>query len=180
LQEAERRFPKTPTALIALRQLSDAYLNVWNTPAKAVECQRKIAAMFAGTPEEFEARTQIGRILYESKNYPEAIFELTQMLAKIPKGYRTEASRTMLGLAYLATSNYADARDEFAQVINTDSGEFREKSLYLMGYSYISEQKYPEALKPFQDLVNLYPDGEYAAKARSFMDKIKPAGQTAK
>lgn len=116
---------------------------------------------------------KLGKINYEEKDFGKAIFELTYLIDIIPEDFEKKSILTFLGLAYIGTGSYEDARSQFAQVINVDYGEHREKCLYLMGYSYICEQKYQDAVKPFNDLLNLYPKSKYTDKARSFLEKIQ-------
>jgi len=73
----------------------------------------------------------------------------------------------------MGLGDYEQARNEFGKVINEDQGELREKCLYLMGYSYIAQGKYLEAVKPFTDLINLYPSGQYFDNAQTYLEKIK-------
>jgi tetratricopeptide (TPR) repeat protein len=161
-------------AFTALDEQTELYLNQWNLPYKAIECQSEIIKLFPETEREFNARLKISKIHYEkTKDLPKAIFELTLLLDKMPEDYQIEPIRTLLGMAYLGNQDYEDARNEFAKVINVNQGAHRENCLYLMGYSYIIEQKYQEAIKPFENLINLYPGGDKAIKAKSFLDKIK-------
>ena len=164
--------PRTEEAFESRERLTDMYIETWKLPNKAVEMQRAIVSDFKGAEREYQARMKIAKILYEQKLYPETIVELSQLLKQMPAQYSNSAVHTMLGLAYLSNNNLEDARNEFAQVINQDEGEYREKCLYMMGYSFVIEQRYSEAVQPFNDLQKLYPDGSYSRKAGEFLSKI--------
>ena len=157
----------------ALSRLTDLYLDFWKLPDRAIASQREISEIRKGTDEDFAAQTRIAKIYYEIKDYQRATSEIERVLSILPKEYSDASLRTLLGLTYLAETDYDNARNEFAKVINKDQGEYKEKCLYLLGYSYICEQKYGEAQKPFDDLVNLYPSGMYTEKAKSFLSKIR-------
>lgn len=168
---------KSQYAQQAFERLTDLYLTFWKLPDKAIQTQQAMARAFAGTENEYKAEMRVAKIYYENKKFSEAIFELTRLIGKLPANYAKEPAQTMLGLAYLGTQSYDDARNEFAKVINTDQGEYREKCLYLTGYSFICEQKYQEAVKPFTDLIQLYPKSSYASQADSFLKKINSSRQ---
>ena len=176
LAELAKMNSRTEEAYARLQRLSDLYVDQWKLPAQAIQIQRRVIELFPGSEKELQARLKIAKIQYSERAFQEAIYELTQLLAKLPQDYQDAPARTMLGLAYIATAAYEDARDQFAQVINKDTGEHREQCLYLVGYSYICEQKYSEAVKPFKDLINLYPNGPHTKTARDFLGKIEATG----
>jgi len=74
----------------------------------------------------------------------------------------------MLAMAYQGEGNYEDSRKELATVIAEDEGQNREKCLYLTGYSYICEQKYADAVKPFRELVQKYLRETIRRRRRTF------------
>ncbi|MEN6626631.1 MAG: tetratricopeptide repeat protein [Candidatus Sumerlaeia bacterium] len=138
----------------------------------ALSTQRRISKLFPATESDYNARLRIARILMDDKKYEEAIAELNTLLNNLPKQYQDIPVRTLLGLALIGASRYDDARNELAGIQNRDSGEYRERALYLIGYSFIIEQKYAEAVRPFTDLVNLYPKGQYTRQAKDFISRI--------
>jgi len=176
LGELAKMNRQTDAAHAQFQRLSDLYLDQWKLPAQAIQVQRRIIEVFPNCDKEWQARLKIAKIQYSETAFQEAIYELTLLLAKLPQDYQDAPARTMLGLAYVAAAAYEDARDQFAQVINKDTGEYREQCLYLVGYSYICEQKYSEAVKPFKDLVNLYPNGPHTTTAKDFLGKIEGTG----
>jgi TolA-binding protein len=176
LGELAKMNRQTDAAHAQFQRLSDLYLDQWKLPAQAIQVQRRIIEVFPNCDKEWQARLKIAKIQYSETAFQEAIYELTLLLAKLPQDYQDAPARTMLGLAYVAAAAYEDARDQFAQVINKDTGEYREQCLYLTGYSYICEQKYSEVVKPFKDLVNLYPNGPHTTTAKDFLGKIEGTG----
>ena len=168
--------PKSAAGREAWDRLSDLYLSYWQLPDKSLgDAARDHQEFCRDRGRNTSPSSGLQKIFYEQKDYPQAIYNLTKLLESLPAGYAKEPAQTMLGLAYIGTAAYDDARNEFAQVINKDQGEYREKCLYLMGYSYICEQKYADAVRPFTDLIALYPSGMFAKQAQGYLEKIKAA-----
>lgn len=172
LEKAVQLTSDVKTVTEASNRLTAMYIDIWKIPNKAIEAQQLISAKFPNTTQDFDARMKVSKILYEQKEFPKAIFELGKLLAMIPKDYDANPVQILMGLSYLSVGNYESARNSLAQIINKDTGAYREKALYLMGYSFISQQKYAEAVKPFKDLKALYPHGQYAAQANKFLEKL--------
>jgi tetratricopeptide (TPR) repeat protein len=165
----------------ALDRLAAMYETQWNLPDRAIGALRKIPTASDDFDTKANARLKISKILYKEKRYQEVTHELTVLISELPKKYETTTRKkydlspvhTMLAMAYLGDGSYEDSRKELATVVAEDEGKNREQCLYLTGYSYICEQKYADAVKPFHELVEKYPDGDFAKKAQDFLAKLE-------
>lgn len=156
-----------------INRTTDLYLLQQKQPDEAIRIQRFISKYYPSTEYDYNSRLRISKILMGDKKYDQAITELNELLKILPKEYQDVPVRALLGLALIGAQRYGEARNELAGVQNKDTGELRERALYLIAYSYIIEQKYSEAVRPFTDLMNLYPNGQYSRQAKDFLAKIQ-------
>jgi tetratricopeptide (TPR) repeat protein len=155
-----------------LERIVTLYEKKWEMPEEAIQYRRQMATLFSGTENGWQARLDTAKALYAVKNYETAASELDDLLKVLPNNYQREPLWLMRGLCLMSLNRNEDARNHFAQVINSGKSEHQEQALYLMGYSYIIEQQYQQSQKPFSDLVKMYPNGQYAQKAQSFLKKV--------
>ncbi len=173
LKRIAEEAPGTSMQQSASETMADLYVNVWNSPELAMEALEILIRDSNSGPVKNAARFRRAKIAYETRLYESATFDLESLLSEPDLKIDSAPVRTLLGLSYLASGEGELARGEFARVVNINDGEYREKCLYLMGYSLIAEQRYGEAEKPFRDLIGLYPNGSYTQRASEFLAKVQ-------
>jgi tetratricopeptide (TPR) repeat protein len=165
--------PVAQEVVAALNRLTELYESFWKLPGRAIETQREIASDLPGTEHEWAARLKIARILYDQKDYAQSIVALTDLIDKMSADFPEDEVRTLLGLAHIGAKSFSDARAELARVAAMSESKHRPQCLYLTGYAFVCEQKYPEALEPFLELAASHPDSPFAERARPFIRDIR-------
>ena len=118
---------------------------------------------------------QIAMINLDNKNYEEATLKFKEIIYKYPLSNEGVQSEIMLGFIDYLTMNYDDAIYKFNRVIKIyPSHKNIDYAYYMRAVSYfeqISGENFDgksnrEAKKNFQELLNRYPDSEYAKDSR--------------
>lgn len=162
----------------AIERIATLYCETWKLPDDAIAALRRISATSNDLDVKADVTLKIAKILYEERNYQRAIYEIASILPKLPKQCDSAPLQTLLAMAYLGNCDYAECRATLATVISTDNALYREQCLYLMGYTYVCERKYADAVQPFKELVRLYPVGLYTKKAQNFLQRFEVSGRS--
>ncbi|MEQ8819145.1 MAG: hypothetical protein RLY93_02800 [Sumerlaeia bacterium] len=171
--------PGTQLAFESLTRLSELYKESWDLPEEAIEVQREIAEQFAGESRGWSAAFNVAKFNYEEKKYERALYELTVLGETLPEAYDRQPIHLLSGMSYLALSDMESARNQFARVVNAGDDTRREQALYLMAYTHIVEQDYDRAVQPLNDLLMLYPNGQYERQARQWLSRFEASAGAA-
>ncbi|MCE5231217.1 tetratricopeptide repeat protein [bacterium] len=164
----------TTTFIVGVaNRITDLYEKQLKQPENAIGIQKRLSRICQNTEYDYNARLRAAKILMDNQKYERAVMDLNSLIKTLPKEYQDIPVRTLLGLALIGASRYDDARNELSIVQNRDSRQYRERALYLIGYSYIRENKLEEAVRPFNDLANLYPSGQFTRQAKEYIRKLE-------
>jgi tetratricopeptide (TPR) repeat protein len=120
-----------------------------NQPDKAEEVLRGILKT---DPENEPAVEQLTQLLLDEGKSAEAVSLLENINAKAPSATLLD----LLGDAYTQTKNLAKAEDAYRKAVELDPSELTHYRG--LGQTLLAEEKYPEALKVYQKLIDLMPD----------------------
>ncbi len=91
-------------------------------------------------------------------DYGRAISEFERFIYFFPKERRVSLARQLIGLCYLDSGKYEEARKVFAQVFRADpDSAMAKKALFLTGESYYKEGVYDKAADFFDEVLKRYP-----------------------
>ena len=119
-----------------------------------------------------QCRFYAAHYLYRNARYGETLAVLRDCEA-------TDVRRHLLeGLCYVKTNNMQKAKGALEVVLGKfpDSPQ-AEQALFLMGWCDLTAGSKAKAAETFKKLIEKYPTGTYAEKARKFLENLEPAGQ---
>ena len=91
-------------------------------------------------------------------DYGRAISEFERFIYFFPKERRVSLARQLIGLCYLDSGKYEEARKVFAQVFRADpDSAMAGKALFLTGESYYKEGVFDKAESFFDEVLKRYP-----------------------
>lgn len=166
-------YPSDLTAAVAQKAVLTIYNEKLKLMDEAVEAGHFLYEHYPNTAEGREALFTVGKMYYENKKPQNAIYEFTRCLGIMSDEQEKNSIRLLIALSYLQLQDYDTCRAQLKEIINKSNVEtVSAKAHYLMGYSYLVEQKYSEAKSEFEILQSRYPASNEAADAKSFVQKL--------
>ncbi len=113
-----------------------------------------------------EAETElfvIAQKAFEDGFYDVAIRYINQLLEEHPNTEKKIEAKLLLGQCYFFKSQYLQAYDNFQSLLNYT--EFKDATLYWLGETLLKGSDYTQAIKQYEQLVELYPQSIYSAQA---------------
>jgi len=142
------------------------------------ELQAKVDGMGSlpsGKPladDEFKSRYESARNLFMMKSYGEAISALGTLAASNPTHMLASNCHYWMGECYNAMGNYRKAIDEFQTVMGYRRSYKFADALIMSGLCYLKMGENATARSKFQELIDRYPDSEYAPRAMRYLGKL--------
>jgi outer membrane protein assembly factor BamD len=124
----------------------------------------------------------VAKSLYDKQDYLDAVDEFTTIKLKFSGSSIIDKSLYYLGMSYYKREEYILANYEFESLLrNYPSSNFYEDARYMLGMCYYGlspdyklDQTYTRyAINEFQNYVELYPNGKYAAKSERRIEQLK-------
>jgi len=114
--------------------------------------------------------------LFKAGEYGEAVPLLEKFIASHKAAHRNLVKEAMLmkGRSYVQLNEIDKAvNDFFTLIVEYPETSETPETNYFLGYCYMLQGKFKEAVEAFDCLIKSHPDSTYAAKARVSLDRIK-------
>jgi len=95
--------------------------------------------------------------------YDVAIRYIDQYLQSYPQAKKRTQAKLLLGQCFFFKSQYLKAFETFQELMQVS--EFKDATLFWIGETYFKGSDYKEAIKHYQQLIELYPDSVYVPQA---------------
>ncbi|MFO7890160.1 MAG: tetratricopeptide repeat protein [bacterium] len=109
---------------------------------------------------------------YYNKNYSQAINRFQNLLNSNPNHKLASNCQYWIGECYYAMRNYQQALNAFKNVLTYNSSYKFDDALIMNGITYMKIGEAEMAKKNFQQLVENYPNSEYAPKAMRYLGRL--------
>lgn len=109
---------------------------------------------------------------YYNDGYSDSISLFRMLLQQYPDHNLSGSCRYWIAENLFALSRYDEAIAELNIILNSSESTKRDDALFLLGKAYLKVGSGDRAREAFSDLVNRYPDSEYASDARDYMRKL--------
>lgn len=132
-------------------------------------------AVAGGSPladDEFKSRYESARSKFDMKSYGEAISALQALAASNPTHMLASNCHYWMGECYNATGNYRKAIAEFQTVMQYRQSYKFADALIMSGLCYLKIGENATARSKFQELIDRYPESEYAPKAMRYLGSL--------
>jgi tol-pal system protein YbgF len=106
------------------------------------------------------------------KSYGEAIDALQSLASSNPTHMLASNCHYWMGECYNAMGNYRKAIDEFQSVMAYRQSYKFADALIMSGLCYLKMGENATARSKFQELIDKYPDSEYAPKAMRYLGRL--------
>lgn len=122
--------------------------------------------------DEFKSRYESARNLFQMKSYSEAIDALQTLASSNPTHMLASNCHYWMGECYNAMGNYRKAITEFQSVMQYRQSYKFADALIMSGLCYLKMGENATARSKFQELIDRYPDSEYAPKAMRYLGRL--------
>ncbi len=110
--------------------------------------------------------------LFYDKKYDQAINRFQNLMNSNPNHKLASNCQYWIGESYNAQRNYRKALDAFKSVLNYNKSYKFDDALIMNGVIYMKIGEVEMAKRNFQQLVQNYPDSEYAPKAMRYLGRL--------
>jgi tol-pal system protein YbgF len=142
---------------------------------QALEEERSGGLTAGGPPlseGEFKSKYASALDKFHMRQYREAIADFQALAASNPKHMLASNCHYWTGECYNALGNYQKAVQEFQTVLNYSRSYKLAPALIMSGLCYIKMGDSNMARTRFQELIDRYPDSEYAPKAMRYLGSL--------
>ena len=158
-QGIANKWPKTPTAFVALNQIAATYADQrkWE---KTVDVLREIVREFPDHQRVPDILLAMGNIYLELLREPSRALEVYNRILKSYPNYKNQAQvHLAIGYALLRQHKFQSAREKFKQVIQTypKNGAVCAGAQFALGNTYELEDKWERALNEYRWVMDVYP-----------------------
>jgi len=132
-------------------------------------------AISGGNPladNEFKSQYEAARNKFQMKSYGEAISALQALAASNPTHMLASNCHYWMGECYNAMGNYQKAIEEFKTVMQYRQSYKFADALIMSGLCYLKIGENATARSKFQELIDRYPESEYAPKAMRYLGSL--------
>jgi TolA-binding protein len=105
----------------------------------------------------------IAQKAFEDGFYDVAMRYIEQLFKQYPQTEKRVPANLLLGQCYFFKSQYLKAYDVFQELLKYT--EFQDATLFWLGETYLKGADYSQAKKQYRQLIDTYPDSEYAPQA---------------
>jgi tol-pal system protein YbgF len=127
-------------------------------------------------PPATEAEAQLYKKafdLYYGRDYAQAIAKFEELLKKFPAGTYADNCFYWIGECQFSQGNFAKAIASFRKVFTFPETEKADDAQLKLGYCYLRLGEKKQAADAFKKVVSLYPDSEYAERAKEELAKLE-------
>lgn len=124
------------------------------------------------TRQEFENRYSQALKFFEQSQYSEAIKLFSTLLDENVHAKLADNSQYWIGECYFGLGDYRQSIVEFEKVFSFDDNDKYDDSYLKLGLCNMKIGKCQQAKLHFSQILDHYPESEYAAKAKYFVNKI--------
>ena len=136
--------------------------------SKAVELYQQVVAQYPRTKTAALSRYYLGNSYLELGDYDNAISAYQVFIQRHPgSSFLVAMAWQRLGYAYLAKGDLKQAETSFEAVANSQEAQNKDQSLFEIGRLREVQGRKQEAVPPYQEIVNKYPDSVLAAEAKA-------------
>ena len=121
---------------------------------------------------EFKTRYASALSKFHMKRYQEAIQDFRALSASNPKHVLSSNCHYWIGECFNAMGDYRKAISEFQTVLGYASSYKLDDALIMGGLCYLKLGENNTARSQFQELLNRYPESEYAPKAMRYLGRL--------
>jgi tol-pal system protein YbgF len=121
---------------------------------------------------EFKAGYEAARDKFQMKSYREAISDFQALASSNPTHMLASNCHYWMGECYNATGEYSKAIAEFQKVMQYRQSYKFADALIMSGLCYLKMGESATARSKFQELIDRYPDSEYAPKAMRYLGSL--------
>jgi len=107
--------------------------------------------------------------LFNARNYHETIAVLSDLVDRFPNHPLSSNFEYWIGESYYCLNNYAAALETFEKVLSFEKSHKLDDALIMAGLCYLRLGDNDKATQNFQELLNKYPDSEFADKAKRYL-----------
>jgi outer membrane protein assembly factor BamD (BamD/ComL family) len=165
------------------------------TPAEAEEAQAATIKIYAEKVKDYASaahacgeyvkrypkskdalNSEYLKALYEwqANNFDAALVDIKAFRSAHADSGLMPSAILLEGLTYNSQGKLDDAVKSFGEVLaKYPKHRLAGKAQYLIGFAYLSGQKYSQARDAFQKVVDFYPGDSYAVQAKDYMEKLK-------
>lgn len=134
---------------------------------KAIIEYRRLLSYYPKSEFRPKAQEAVFRLLYKQKNYLEAIKWGKRIIQEETTKVDTIKLKYFMGCAYYRIDNFDQAIKYFRGIRNSDREDLIDRTYLLEGLSYVSQEKWDEAIKIFE---NINSNSSYYNKAQEFIE----------
>lgn len=135
---------------------------------KAIELYQRVVAQYPRTKAAAWSRYYLGNSYLELGDYDGAISAYQVFIKRHPGStFLIAMAWQRLGYAYLAKGDLKQAEMFFEAVANGKEAQNKDQSLFEIGRLREFQGRKQEAITPYQEMVNKYPDSVLAAEAKA-------------
>lgn len=124
------------------------------------------------TTSQFKSYYEEALQKFYSRQYNDAIRQFNALLTSNPNHYLASNCQYWIGECYNAKGNYGAALEAFKSVMRYKKSYKFDDAMLMTGICYMKMGNNTTAKENFQNLVNTYPDSEYAAKAMRYIGRL--------
>jgi tol-pal system protein YbgF len=183
LRNMEDRLAKVPAAPKGMATFSPTALDtgagkiaIKPDTATAPKPAAKNGSKAARKPPATEAEAQLYKKafdLYYGRDYAQAIARFEELLKKFPSSTYADNCFYWIGECQFSQGNYAKAIASFRKVFTFPETEKADDAQLKLGYCYLRLGEKKQAADEFKKVVSLYPDSEYAERAKEELAKLE-------
>jgi TolA-binding protein len=159
IREFQIVYDKSEDKMLKVSALSDMAeaLQGEGKYAKAVQIYKNISKDFKNSYYPDYIQYQLGLSLVKSNDYDQAISVLKDFSRQFPGSKMLPDAYYSLGLAYFQKQDYSSSRDIFMKFPQYyKDSDLEPESMYLLASSLYGLGNFPEAVKAFKDIIDLY------------------------
>jgi TolA-binding protein len=172
-------FPNDALAEESLYWAASLYQYYLHDVAEAARYYLQLTTQFPGGPFHHEALESLA-LLYEGdkENRHRAVPIYRELLQAPELKERSDYLQFRVASLYMAMGNMDQARYEFRTLLRRyPKSRYRSEGMYLVGYSYYREERFPMAMVAFHQVLRDFPNTAIAERAQYFMaDTLEEQG----
>lgn len=172
VEKLQRELSEKDQMIVALQSdVSEKEKRIQQLQADLERAQREAGAS-RPLGSDYASRYAHGRDLYEQRRYREAITVFSDLLAENDKNSLADNAQYWIGECHYGLGNFAQAIAEFEKIFTFTRSDKNDDAQLKIGLCYLRLGDRVQARNSLEQLLAIYPNSEYAGKARQYLGRL--------